>query len=257
MNSDTWQAGDDKHRHRKRRGNLVTDHPSLATQPGFTLIELLVVIAVIGILAALLLSALAAAKQRAWTANCNSNLHQIGLGMKMYADDYNGRFPESGGTIAWDQKDDVTQNYSWLQQIFPFVRNTNVYHCPANFQLPANDQSPFNYFNGVRAAYVDANDQCAAVNSQRIRFPGAYVLGGDTSSLAADDSDLYFQPQDADKDDYTQNCVGGETNGTPAVEWRVHNKGQNILFEDGHTKWYNGYDPGEMTFRYDSLQGWQ
>jgi prepilin-type N-terminal cleavage/methylation domain-containing protein len=66
---------------------MESGHQSHAMRRAFTLIELLVVIAIIAILAALLLPVLSAAKQRAWTAHCQSNLHQIGLGMKMYADE--------------------------------------------------------------------------------------------------------------------------------------------------------------------------
>ena len=218
----------------------------------FTLIELLVVIAIIAILAALLLPALNAAKQRAWTAQCLSNMHQIGIGMKIYADDNGGLYPESGGDIPWNTKDAQTGNYSWMQQIFSYVQNMNVYHCPGNAQLPRANEAPFNYFNGVRAAFIAADDSAAPVNSKSILYPAAYVLSGDTI-----DRNLYFATNDCDKDDYSQNCVGGAVNGTPAVDWQAHSKGQNILFADGHSQWYKGYLTNEMTFRYDSMHGWE
>jgi prepilin-type N-terminal cleavage/methylation domain-containing protein len=63
----------------------------LSCTPAFTLIELLVVIAILGILAALLLPALVGAKQ-AVKANCMSQLHQIGVGMTVYATDHNDYF---------------------------------------------------------------------------------------------------------------------------------------------------------------------
>ena len=221
----------------------------------FTLIELLVVIAIIAILAALLLPALSSAKQKAWTTSCNSNLHQVGLGMRMFADDNNELYPESGDKIYWGATDPTTGKASWMEQIFSYVGSTNAYNCPGNVQLPTAEQGPFNYFNGDRAAYV-AVANFAPVKGTAITLPAAYVLGGDTGGIPGLTGGGTFDPLDADKDDYTQNCVGGATNGSPFELWQIHSQGQNVLFADGHSKWYKGFNAGDMTFGYNCMTNW-
>jgi prepilin-type N-terminal cleavage/methylation domain-containing protein len=210
----------------------------------FTLIEVLVTLAIVALLAALLLPSLGPARERGRTMQCLSNERQIGVGMKLFADDAQGLYPESGADIAWDLIDNKTHKVSWMQQIFSNIKNRTIYRCPSD------RFSPYSYFNGARAAYL-VSSNFAALDSKQVRFPAAHVLSGDAPWAGS------YATNDADKDDYSYNCVGGPTNGVPAKEWQAHNRGQNILFEDGHAKWYGAYNSADMTFRYESMHPWQ
>ncbi len=112
---------------------------------GFTLIELLVVIAIIAILAALLLPALARAKEQGKRTQCTNNNHQIGLGWAMYADDNNGIYPcATGWGDFGGQKGTPTPTTMWLIPYFginvdytnralnKYVPAVQSFHCPSD-----------------------------------------------------------------------------------------------------------------------------
>ena len=83
----------------------LISHSSGLPARAFTLIELLVVIAIIAILAALLLPALAGARQKAFTIRCSSNQSQIGKAFHMYAEDNNSFYPEINDWASTGGKD--------------------------------------------------------------------------------------------------------------------------------------------------------
>ena len=123
---------------------------------GFTLVELLVVIAIIGVLVALLLPAVQAAREAARRNSCLNNMKQIALGLHNYADSHSSKFPLAS-TVFYNPTaiaGTVNDGYSWLFQILPNIEGGNIYQRAKN--APSSDNLKNSPFAPVKII-VDAN----------------------------------------------------------------------------------------------------
>ncbi len=145
-------------------GSPLTPTLCLAALVGFTLIELLVVVAIIAILAAMILPALARAKESANRIKCTGNLKQLQVALKLYVDDSRNLLPPRSDTIRWPVK------------LLDFYRNTNLLACPTDLRrgIP-----PGNIGASSPAYFADNAWRSYMMNGWNDVSPSTYFSGAD------------------------------------------------------------------------------
>jgi prepilin-type N-terminal cleavage/methylation domain-containing protein/prepilin-type processing-associated H-X9-DG protein len=238
---------------------VIGTKKSRGAKSAFTLIELLVVIAIIAILAAILFPVFAQARAKARQAACLSNTKQIGLGLQMYAQDYDEVLPFDG-YVPWCGSTDGRRvtHPKWMDMMYPYIKNTQVFTCPDNPGDSVGRQK-FVYqpptCTGTRATQYGTyvlNGAYPAMTAVSARGPAGRAL----AEIAAP-ADTLFVTETGDWSANRNAVTGWTANprfvaGSPAqlrtriggVDYSVanlyHAGGMNNVFTDGHAKWFRG-----------------
>ena len=209
----------------------------------FTLIELLVVIAIIAILAAILFPVFARARENARKSSCQSNLKQIGLGLLQYNQDYDERFPLTGGqATSATSPTAVTGSIGWSNQIQPYIKSVQILQCPSDTGAPSANGNP--NANGFTDYWINSNvdtQSLAAFTATSVTLLCGDGVGDPANAegnYSASPYSCVFSGGTGNTWNYLKNW-NTQVNGasTTNIGSAKHLEGANYLFADGHVKW--------------------
>jgi prepilin-type N-terminal cleavage/methylation domain-containing protein/prepilin-type processing-associated H-X9-DG protein len=198
---------------------------------GFTLIELLVVIAIIAILAAILFPVFARAREAARATSCRSNMKQLGTAIAMYVQDYDENYPSSWYGTAYA----ATTAYTWRIATLPYVKNTQVHYCPS---APNTSKT----WDGSPAFTANEWNLRSSYGLNQIHWEGGSptpLSGRPESQITATAETITLgEKQDAVDQLAFQANTAYDYGAAEPLASRRHSDGANLLFADGHVKWF-------------------